>query len=89
MPRTRAGAGATDRTHAPQDESFDMQKWMKAAETEGDKKNDPKPSDIDNRMESEAREAVVEGQAMVVATMDHTLAPTGRSCWKCRRLPRP
>jgi hypothetical protein len=69
---------AHELTHALQDQSFDMQKWMKAAETEGDKKNDPTPADIDNDEESEAREAVVEGQAMVVM-MDYALAPSGKT----------
>ena len=69
---------AHELTHALQDESFDMEKWMKQAETEGDKKNDPTPADIDTDEESEAREAVVEGQAMVVM-MDYSLAPTGKT----------
>lgn len=51
---------------------------MKEAETEGDKKNDPTPADIDTDEESSAREAVVEGQAMVVM-MDYSLAPTGKT----------
>lgn len=74
---------AHELTHALQDQSFDMLKWMKAAQTEGDKKNDPTPADIDNDEESEAREAVVEGQAMVVM-MDYALAPSGR---KLRDMP--
>ena len=69
---------AHELTHALQDQSFGMEKWMKAAETEGDKKNDPMPSDIDTDEESEAREAVVEGQAMVVM-MDYSLAPAGKT----------
>ena len=69
---------AHELTHALQDQSYDMQKWMKEAETEGEKKNDPTPADIDTDEESEAREAVVEGQAMVVM-LDYTLAPTGKS----------
>lgn len=68
---------AHELTHALQDQSFDMEKWMKQAETEGDKKNDPTPADIDTDEESSAREAVVEGQAMVVM-MDYTLLPTGK-----------
>ncbi|MGA9527897.1 MAG: hypothetical protein WBS24_07275 [Terriglobales bacterium] len=64
--------------HALQDQSFSLEKWMEAAQTEGDKKNDPTPADIDTDEESSAREAVVEGQAMVVM-MDYTLAPTGRT----------
>ena len=69
---------AHELTHALQDQSFDMQKWMDAAETEGDKKNDPTPADIDKDEESSAREAVVEGQAMVVM-LDYSLAPTGKT----------
>ena len=69
---------AHELTHALQDQSFGMLQWMKAAETEGNKKSIPLPSDIENDEESEAREAVVEGQAMV-AMMDYTLAPTGKT----------
>jgi hypothetical protein len=69
---------AHELTHALQDQSFDMEKWMEAAETEGDKKNDPTPADIDTDEESSAREAVVEGQAMVVM-LDYSLAPTGKT----------
>src|SRR5208283_2454173 len=69
---------AHELTHALQDESFDMQKWMKEAETEGERKNDPTPADIDTDEESEAREAVVEGQAMVVM-MDYSLVPMGKT----------
>jgi len=69
---------AHELTHALQDQSFGMLQWMKASETEGDKKTDPTPADIDNDEESEAREAVVEGQAMVVM-MDYTLAGTGKT----------
>ncbi len=69
---------AHELTHALQDQSFGMEKWMKEAETEGEKKNDPTPTDIDTDEESSAREAVVEGQAMVVM-LDYSLAPTGRT----------
>lgn len=69
---------AHELTHALQDQSFGMEKWMKEAETEGEKKNDPTPADIDTDEESSAREAVVEGQAMVVM-LDYSLAPTGRT----------
>jgi len=69
---------AHELTHALQDQSFNMEKWMKEAETEGDKKLDPTPADIDTDEESEAREAVVEGQAMVVM-MDYALAPSGKT----------
>ena len=69
---------AHELTHALQDQSFDMLKWMKEAQTEGDKKQDPTPADIDTDEESEARQAVVEGQAMVVM-LDYSLAPTGKT----------
>ncbi len=69
---------AHELTHALQDQSFGMEKWMKAAETEGDKKLAPTPADIDTDEESEAREAVVEGQAMVVM-MDYALAASGKT----------
>jgi hypothetical protein len=69
---------AHELTHALQDQSFGMEKWMEEAQTEGDKKNDPKPSDIDTDEESSAREAVVEGQAMVVM-LDYSLVGTGKT----------
>jgi len=69
---------AHELTHALQDQSFGMEKWMKEAETEGEKKNDPTPADIDTDEESSAREAVVEGQAMVVM-LDYSLASTGKT----------
>ncbi len=69
---------AHELTHALQDQNFGMEKWMKAAETEGDKKLAPTPADIDTDEESEAREAVVEGQAMVVM-MDYALAGSGKT----------
>jgi len=64
--------------HALQDQSFGMEKWMEEAQTEGDKKNNPTPADIDTDEESSAREAVVEGQAMVVM-LDYSLASTGKT----------
>ena len=69
---------AHELTHALQDQSFGMEEWLKAAMTEGDKNNDPKPADIDTDEESSAREAVVEGQAMVVM-MDYSHTPAGKT----------
>ena len=74
---------AHELTHALQDQSFNIDKWMKgsteAADKKTDKKNDdPSPADIENDEESSARQAVVEGQAMVVL-LDYTLAPTGKT----------
>ena len=67
---------AHELTHALQDQSYGIEKWLKAPE-EADKK-DPSPSDVGSDEESAARQAVTEGQAMVVL-MDYSLAPTGRS----------
>src|SRR6202040_2740488 len=39
---------------------------------------DPSPADIANDEQSSARQAIVEGQAMVVL-LDYTLAPTGKT----------
>jgi hypothetical protein len=77
---------AHELTHALQDQSFGIEKWMKGSRPDLDDKNkgnknkndDPSPSDIATDEESSARQAVVEGQAMVVL-LDYTLAPTGKS----------
>ncbi len=75
---------AHELTHALQDQSFEIEKWMKGSKDtddkkdKKDKKDDPSPSDIDNDEESSARQAVVEGQAMVVL-LDYSLAPMGKT----------
>jgi hypothetical protein len=69
---------AHELTHALQDQSFGIEKWMKGSEKDDDKKDDPSPNDIVNDEESSARQAVIEGQAMVVL-MDYSLAPTGKT----------
>lgn len=69
---------AHELTHALQDQSFDIDKWMKGSAPNADKKADPSPADIENDEESAARQAVVEGQAMVVM-LDYSLAPTGKT----------
>ena len=70
---------AHELTHALQDQSFGIEKWMKGSTEDTDKKkNDPSPGDIENDEETSARQAVVEGQAMVVL-LDYSLAPTGRT----------
>jgi hypothetical protein len=69
---------AHELTHALQDQSFGLQKWMKVGDTDlGDKKL-VTSADIENDEITEARQAVVEGQAMVVL-VDYMLAPTGQS----------
>lgn len=69
---------AHELTHALQDQSFGIEKWMKEAEPPDNKKGDPSPADIKDDEESEARQAVIEGQAMVVL-LDYSLAPTGKT----------
>ncbi|MGB6773110.1 MAG: hypothetical protein WBD25_15110 [Terriglobales bacterium] len=78
---------AHELTHALQDQSFDIDKWMKGAAESADekkedkrdkKKNEPSQADIENDEESSARQAVIEGQAMVVL-LDYSLAPQGKT----------
>ncbi len=73
---------AHELTHALQDQSFGIEKWMKGSAGQTDnkdnKKDDPRPSDIENDEETSARQAVIEGQAMVVL-IDYSLAPTGKT----------
>jgi hypothetical protein len=70
---------AHELTHALQDQSFGLEKYMKAGT--GDlavSKNEPTPEDIQTDEASAAHQAVVEGQAMVVL-LDYELAPKGMS----------
>jgi hypothetical protein len=69
---------AHELTHALQDQSFDLDKWMKAGDVDLADVARPTPTDIANDEITEARQAVVEGQAMVVL-VDYMLAPTGQS----------
>jgi len=67
---------AHELTHALQDQSFDIEKFLKAPE--GANQKDPSPNDIGSDEETAARQAIVEGQAMVVL-LDYSLAPTGNT----------
>lgn len=69
---------AHELTHALQDQSFGLDKWMKRGDVDLDAKKNPTPEDLDKDEVSEARQAVVEGQAMVVL-VDYMLEPTGQS----------
>jgi hypothetical protein len=70
---------AHELTHALQDQSFGIEKWMKgSAEDADNKKDEPSQSDIENDEETSARQAVIEGQAMVVL-IDYSLVPTGKT----------
>src|SRR5208282_5449606 len=70
---------AHELTHALQDQSFGIEKWMKgSAEDAHNKKDEPSQADIENDEESAARQAVLEGQAMAVL-LDYSLAPAGKT----------
>lgn len=69
---------AHELTHALQDQSFGLEKWMKKGDIDPEEKRNPTAQDVENDEISEARQAVVEGQAMVVL-VDYMLAPTGQS----------
>lgn len=69
---------AHELTHALQDQSFNLDKWLKKGSEDLDTKRDLKPEDITKDENSEARQAVTEGQAMVVL-MDYMLAPMHRT----------
>jgi hypothetical protein len=68
---------AHELTHALQDQSFGLEKFMRAGE-QASHAGDPTPADIATDEEQAARQAVVEGQAMV-ALLDYSLAPTGKT----------
>jgi hypothetical protein len=69
---------AHELTHALQDQSFGLQKWMKAGDFDIDMKKDITTADIERDEIATARQAVVEGQAMVTL-VDYMLAPAGQS----------
>ncbi len=69
---------AHELTHALQDQSFNLEKYMKAGDADLDKKKEITPQDIENDEISTTRQAVVEGQAMVVL-VDYMLEPMGQS----------
>jgi len=70
---------AHELTHALQDQSIGLQKWMKKGEKDlGEIKKDPTPADIENDEMDNAREAVIEGQAQAMM-FQYAMAPAGRS----------
>jgi hypothetical protein len=70
---------AHELTHALQDQSIGLEKWMKRGEKDlAEIRKDPTPADIENDETDDAREAVIEGQAETVA-LDYALAPAGKS----------
>jgi hypothetical protein len=69
---------AHELTHALQDQSFGLDKWLKKGSDDIDAKRNITPDDITKDENSEARQAVVEGQAMVTL-LDYMLAPMHRT----------
>jgi len=70
---------AHELTHALQDQSFDLERFMKAGDVDlGTMKTDPTPEDLLNDEAGSAHQAIVEGQAMVVS-IDYELAPMHQS----------
>jgi hypothetical protein len=69
---------AHELTHALQDQSFNLDKWLRHGAEDLDSKKDLTPEDITKDENSEAREAIAEGQAMVVL-VDYMLAPMNRT----------
>jgi hypothetical protein len=68
---------AHELTHALQDQSFNLEKWMKDG-GDIDKKKEITPADIAGDEADETKQAVVEGQAEA-AMLDYALAGAGRS----------
>ena len=70
---------AHELTHALQDQTIGLEKWMKHGDKDlGEMRKDPSPKDIENDETDDAREAVVEGQAQAMM-FQYALAPTGHS----------
>ena len=69
---------AHELTHALQDQSFDLKKWMKAGDKDLITVESPTSQDFEQDEIGEARQAVVEGQA-TVTLIDYQLAPAGLS----------
>jgi hypothetical protein len=70
---------AHELTHALQDQSFGIEKWMKKDEKDlAEIRRDPTPTDIENDELDNAREAVIEGQAQAMM-FQYAMAPTGHT----------
>jgi hypothetical protein len=69
---------AHELTHALQDQSFNLEKYMKPPEADLSRKKEITAQDVENDEISTTRQAVVEGQAMVVL-VDYMLEPMGMS----------
>ena len=70
---------AHELTHALQDQTIGLEKWMKKGEKDlAEIRRDPTPADIENDEIDNAREAVIEGQAQAMM-FQYAIAPTGHS----------
>jgi hypothetical protein len=70
---------AHELTHALQDQSIGLEKWMKKGEKDlAEIRKDPTPADIENDEIDNAREAVIEGQAQAMM-FQYAIVPTGHS----------
>jgi hypothetical protein len=69
---------AHELTHALQDQSFNLEKWMKESGGDIDKKKEITPADIVADEADDTKQAIVEGQAEAVM-LDYALAPASRS----------
>src|SRR5438270_11026074 len=78
LPELQRPVLAHELTHALQDQSFGLDKWLKRGQQDIDAKKNLTPDDFTKDEDSEARQAVVEGQAMVVLLV-YMLAPMHRS----------
>jgi len=78
VPELQRPVLAHELTHALQDQSFGLDKWLKKGDEDLDTKRNLTPADITQDENSEARQAIVEGQAMVVL-LDYMLAPLHRN----------
>ncbi len=70
---------AHELTHALQDQTVGLRKWMSSGEKDlAEIRHDPTPKDIENDEMDSTREAVVEGQAQAVM-FQYAIAPSGHS----------
>jgi hypothetical protein len=69
---------AHELTHALQDQNFGLEKWMRDGQVDLASRKHLTAADIATDEYSTVRQAIVEGQAMVVL-VDYMLAPTGQS----------
>jgi hypothetical protein len=70
---------AHELTHALQDQTINLNRWMKKGDKDlGEIRKDPTSQDIENDEIDDSREAVVEGQAEAMM-LEYELAPLGKS----------